>query len=94
MGATVIEITMRDDAASTRAAGTLAPVGGTSREGKLVRVSVPGGEGPRAMLNAVRLLDGEHLDPAAIVLREPTLDDVFLELTGRTTVDGDGGDES
>jgi hypothetical protein len=25
-----------------------------------------------------------------MVLREPTLDDVFLELTGRTTVDGDG----
>ena len=34
------------------------------------------------------------LEPATMVLREPTLDDVFLELTGRTTVDGDeGGDE-
>ena len=34
------------------------------------------------MLDAVRILDGAHLDPARTVLREPTLDDVFLELTG------------
>jgi ABC-2 type transport system ATP-binding protein len=88
LGATVIEITMRDDDATTRAAEVLAPVGGTSRDGKLVRVNVPGGAGPTSMLEAVRLLDGEHLDPATMVLREPTLDDVFLELTGHTTVDG------
>jgi ABC-2 type transport system ATP-binding protein len=42
------------------------------------------------MLDAVRILDGAHLDPAAMVLREPTLDDVFLELTGHSTSDGDG----
>jgi hypothetical protein len=29
-----------------------------------------------------------------MVLREPTLDDVFLELTGHTTIDGDEGDGS
>jgi ABC-2 type transport system ATP-binding protein len=89
LGATVIEVTMRDDDATARASSVLAPVGGTSRDGKLVRVSVPGGAGPKSMLEAVRLLDGEHLDPAALVLREPTLDDVFMELTGHSTVDGD-----
>jgi ABC-2 type transport system ATP-binding protein len=94
LGATVVEVGMRDDDATTRAAALFAPIGGVSRDGKLVRVSVPGGEGPRAMLDAVRLLDGEHLDPATMVLREPTLDDVFLELTGHTTVEGDEGDES
>jgi ABC-2 type transport system ATP-binding protein len=97
LGATVIEITMRDDDATARASELLAPVGGTSRDGKLVRVSVPGGAGPSSMLEAVRVLDGARLDPAAMVLREPTLDDVFLELTGHTTADGDetdeGGDE-
>jgi hypothetical protein len=41
----------------------------------------------------VRLLDGEHLDPATMVLREPTLDDVFMELTGHSTVDSDGAEE-
>jgi ABC-2 type transport system ATP-binding protein len=95
MGATVIEITMRDDAATTKATELLAPVGGASRDGKLVRVNVPGGAGASSMLEAVRILDGAHLDPAAMVLREPTLDDVFLELTGHTTSDGDdeGGHE-
>ncbi len=87
---------MRDDDATERAVALLAPVGSASRDGKLVRVNVPGGAGARSMLDAVRLLDGEHLDPATMVLREPTLDDVFLELTGHATVDGDddeGGDE-
>ena len=36
------------------------------------------------------VLDAAQLDPATMVLREPTLDDVFLELTGHTTVDDDG----
>src|SRR4051812_29777344 len=95
LGATVVEITMRDDDATTRAVELLAPVGGASNDGKLVRVSVPGGAGARSMLEAVRILDGAHLDPAAMVLREPTLDDVFLELTGHSTTDGngEGGDQ-
>jgi ABC-2 type transport system ATP-binding protein len=94
LGSTVVEITMRDDDDTAKAVDLLVPVGSASREGKLVRVSVAGGAGPSSMLEAVRLLDGAHLDPATMVLREPTLDDVFLELTGRTTVDGDeGGDE-
>jgi ABC-2 type transport system ATP-binding protein len=96
LGSTVVEITMREDEDTAAAVDLLAPVGSASRDGKLVRISVAGGAGPRSMLEAVRLLDGAHLDPATMVLREPTLDDVFLELTGRTTVDGDGeagGDE-
>ena len=34
------------------------------------------------MLEAVRTLDAEHLEPVTMALREPTLDDVFLTLTG------------
>ncbi len=45
-------------------------------------MNVPGGAGARSMLDVVRLLDGEQLEPVALALREPTLDDVFLELTG------------
>jgi ABC-2 type transport system ATP-binding protein len=94
LGATVIEIAMRDDDATARAAEVLTPVGSPTRDGHYVRVKVAGGAGAKSMLEAVRLLDGEHLDPATMVLREPTLDDVFLELTGRTTVEADqeGGD--
>jgi ABC-2 type transport system ATP-binding protein len=94
LGSTVIEIAMRADDAAARAAEVLAPIGKTARDGKLVRISVPGGEGPKAMLEAVRILDGEHLDPATMFVREPTLDDVFLELTGHTTSDTDEGEGS
>jgi ABC-2 type transport system ATP-binding protein len=93
LGATVIEITMRDDAATARAAELLAPVGGASRDGRLVWVHVPGGTGASSMLEAVRILDGARLEPAAMVLREPTLDDVFLQLTGHTATNGDEGDD-
>jgi ABC-2 type transport system ATP-binding protein len=93
LGATVIEIAMRDDDGTARATELLGPVGGASSEGRLVRVSVPGGAGPASMLEAVRILDGAHLDPATMVLREPTLDDVFLELTGHRTTNGDEGEE-
>jgi ABC-2 type transport system ATP-binding protein len=93
LGATVVEIAMRDDDGAGRAVEALAPVGSAARDGKLVRVNVPGGAGPESMLEAVRILDAERLDPATMVLREPTLDDVFLELTGHTTSDDDQGDE-
>jgi hypothetical protein len=40
------------------------------------------GDGGTAMLDTVRTLDAAKLEPTTLVLREPTLDDVFLELTG------------
>ncbi len=43
-------------------------------------MSVPDA-GP-AVLEVVRLLDSGGFDPESIMVREPTLDDVFLELTG------------
>ena len=35
------------------------------------------------IVDALRTLDGEGLAPATIAVREPSLDDVFLALTGR-----------
>jgi len=40
------------------------------------------------MLETVRVLDDARLEPATLVLREPTLDDVFLSLTGHAAEDG------
>jgi ABC-2 type transport system ATP-binding protein len=37
----------------------------------------------------VRLLDGAHLEPSGVNVREPSLDDVFLELTGHATTEED-----
>jgi len=79
-GATVIEIVFGDEAAVAIAAERLAHVGAVTRDGARLRVSVADG-GP-AMLETVRTLDGAHLEPTSMALREPTLDDAFLALTG------------
>src|SRR3954452_5560456 len=90
LGATTIEIGFRDDAAATTAAGLLTSVGGVDRDGKLLHLHVPGDRGAGSMLETVRVLDDARLEPASLLLREPTLDDVFLSLTGHAAVDGDG----
>ena len=49
------------------------------------RVRIPvGNEGPAALLESVRRLDETDVKLADIALHRPTLDDVFLSLTGRS----------
>jgi len=43
--------------------------------------------GPRTAAEALRLLDGAGLAVAGLTLREPSLDDVFLNLTGHKAED-------
>jgi ABC-2 type transport system ATP-binding protein len=38
--------------------------------------------GSTVLVDAIRALDLEHIEVADLVLRRPTLDDVFLSLTG------------
>lgn len=51
------------------------------------KVIVPTSGGSRAVVEAVRLLDEAKIAIADISLRRPTLDDVFLSLTGRVAQD-------
>lgn len=53
-------------------------------------VSLPVADVDGVVVKAVRLLDDDGLAPLDIGLRRPTLDDVFLELTGHTTQDPSG----
>jgi hypothetical protein len=39
-------------------------------------------------MEALRMLDAQALSPTTFVLREPSLDDVFLALTGKRTDTG------
>ncbi len=80
LGETVIEVGFRDDQSVSSAAEKLLAIGAITREGHLIQVSVS--DGATAMLETVRLLDTEQLAPTTLALREPTLDDVFLALTG------------
>ena len=64
------------------AVGTVAPDGDTS-------VDVGVADSGPALLEAVRILDGARLTPLSVAAREPTLDDVFLSLTGQPLENAD-----
>jgi ABC-2 type transport system ATP-binding protein len=61
-------------------------------DGTLLRVNVS--TGAAAMLETVRVLDAAQLTPTTMILREPTLDDVFLALTGHAAEEHTDDDES
>jgi ABC-2 type transport system ATP-binding protein len=94
LGATVIDVALRGHDEAARASLELARVGAVTVDGKSVHVNITDGNGPAAMLETVRVLDGAQLDPASLVLREPTLDDVFLELTGHVAEATQDDDEA
>ena len=52
-------------------------------------VSLPIAGGAASLVEAVRRLDEEHIQVVDILLRRPSLDDVFLALTGHTTTADD-----
>jgi ABC-2 type transport system ATP-binding protein len=83
LGSTILEVRLADAAAAERAKGRLEPVGAAEvlDDGRTVALTVedPG----RAVVEVVRSLDAAGLTPEWLTVREPTLDDVFLQLTGR-----------
>jgi len=83
LGATVVELSMPDEGQAAAAVGVLEglDIGAVTREGVGVRLSAS--DGTRALVATVRALDGAGLEPATAAVREPSLDDVFLTLTGR-----------
>jgi len=80
MGDTVIEVEFADTATIAQAQGALSAVGSVTVAGRSLHIGAS--DGPRAMLDTVRALDAAGLTPTAMALRGPTLDDVFLSLTG------------
>jgi len=81
LGSTVIEFGMSGEDDATRATGVLSGVGAPEREGTTIRL--PSTDGPRALMGVLRALDDQGLYPATLTVRDPSLDDVFLRLTGR-----------
>jgi ABC-2 type transport system ATP-binding protein len=47
------------------------------------RLTAPVSGGAGVLMEALRRLDAEHITLSDVALRRPTLDDVFLTLTGR-----------
>jgi ABC-2 type transport system ATP-binding protein len=85
LGATVIELAMGAPPAAAAAEAALRrlDLGDLALEGATVRLSAR--SGPRALMETLRALDAQGLEPELLTVREPSLDDVFLALTGQRT---------
>ncbi len=85
VGGDVIEIHTGDELASVADAlrrGSIAePIINTARK----TVTIPAPKAATSLLEAVRVLDDSGIEVHDIALRRPTLDDVFLTLTGKAT---------
>jgi ABC-2 type transport system ATP-binding protein len=89
LGGTLVEVTLADDALAEAAVRALdgAGDGGDSikRDGSVVRVATA--TGPATLTEVVRRLDAAAIEFAGLQLRQPSLDDVFLALTGHAAED-------
>ncbi len=83
LGATIIHVELTDRSRVEEARLALEPLGfvRTGIDGEAIELHVD--NSGRAMVEAVRRLDAAGVEPAAMTVREPSLDDVFLELTGK-----------
>ena len=83
LGNTVIELGMDDERAAARALETVANLlpDPPDLDGAILRLS--SNDGPRVLIDVLRSMDGQGLVPSTLTVREPSLDDVFLALTGR-----------
>jgi ABC-2 type transport system ATP-binding protein len=82
LGSTVIELDMGEPTRAERAKAILSqlPSGHVERDGVAVRLTTD--DGTHMLMDALRALDGAGLAPSHLAVREPSMDDVFLALTG------------
>jgi len=93
LGTTVLTLTLADESSAARALPLIAPLAMKAPvlDGTSLEITVDAG--PKVAAEALRALDQVGLPVAGLVLREPSLDDVFLSLTGHKTEaekEGDG----
>jgi ABC-2 type transport system ATP-binding protein len=79
---TMIDVRFDDDHQAGKAKQALAEAGHRDPHVDHDRIELPVTDGARALVDVLRTLDRAGLAPAAIEVRPPSLDDVFLSLTG------------
>ncbi|MDP9298439.1 MAG: ATP-binding cassette domain-containing protein [Actinomycetota bacterium] len=96
IGGEVLEIHVEDRAEIARAAEALSGVGAgeahVDADTAVIRVPV-GDAGPTVLLESTRRLDERKISLAGFALHRPTLDDVFMSLTGHAAEDGQVADQ-
>jgi ABC-2 type transport system ATP-binding protein len=93
VGGIRVEVHLTDESAASPAAEALAPMSAEEPaiDGDKVSVRVDSETGK--IMEAARRLDGAGIDADDVAIRRPTLDDVFLTLTGRElSAEESGGD--
>ena len=91
LGGAVIHVDVPDGAQEATRTALGAEI--SSEIGAADTITLPAPEGPASLVAAVRTLDAAGITPTDIGLRRPTLDDVFVALTGHAaapTKTGDG----
>jgi ABC-2 type transport system ATP-binding protein len=89
LGGDVIEVRVTDRAQLEAAASILAGLdeGAPKIDALQRRVSVPSRKGAQTLMTAARLLDESAIALDDLALHRPSLDDVFLALTGHATAE-------
>ncbi|HEX4831688.1 MAG TPA: ATP-binding cassette domain-containing protein [Trebonia sp.] len=82
VGSAVVRLTFNSEADAAKAARVLAGQYDPSQDGETVQLTEGGGSAE--IMGIARALEGRAPDPASVEIREPTLDDVFLSLTGKS----------
>jgi ABC-2 type transport system ATP-binding protein len=92
VGGDVVEFTVPDRRRIADAVAAIAKIGEgephADPETGVINVGV-GGRGSDALIDAVRTLDGAGIETHGLALRRPSLDDVFLALTGHAAEEED-----
>ena len=91
LGRSVIELSMTDETDAFRAERVLAHLAQPELDGTIIRL--PGSIAGGAMA-VLRELDGAGLEAETLMVREPSLDDVFLQLTGHKAERAQSDDET
>src|SRR3954447_14686098 len=89
VGGERLELTVKDGSRLAEARGLLEPkgVGAAVLDDRSRQLVMPVSGGAQVLTEALRLLDGAGIELDDVGLRRPTLDDVFLSLTGHATVE-------
>jgi len=88
LGTSVVSVTLGDREALDRAVPLVAPFSEKAPVVEDLVIELTVTDGPKAGAEVLRALDAAQVPIAGLALREPSLDDVFLSLTGhKTTID-------
>jgi ABC-2 type transport system ATP-binding protein len=94
LGADVIDVRLADGSAMGEAFELLRSVATSEPkiEPHVNRITLPVGDGASVLSEVVRRIDGAGITISELSLHRPSLDDVFLELTGRRAADDEAGE--